>query len=186
MSTKFYIKDNNGNYASFDGNTRYTMLEGKALFDFLKSENGRHRTFFVDIDEDGNKTGIEADPKMMTICNEQHERDRYRMKLKNKLNITVIPSGTVISVPGEDKIELIEAIADSEADVEANAMRKFELETMRKALQKLNLDEYHLIYHLYLSDEPVTERQYAKSRGLHYMTVHNRKVAILKKLKKYF
>ena len=40
MSTKFYIKDNNGIYLSTDGKIRYTLLEGKALYDFLKTENG--------------------------------------------------------------------------------------------------------------------------------------------------
>ena len=51
MSTKFYIKDNNGIYLSTDGKIRYTLLEGKALYDFLKTENGRSRCFHVDIDE---------------------------------------------------------------------------------------------------------------------------------------
>lgn len=68
MSTKFYIKDNNGIYLSTDGKIRYTLLEGKALYDFLKTENGRSRCFHVDIDENGNKIGIEAEPKMITAC----------------------------------------------------------------------------------------------------------------------
>ena len=81
MSTKFYIKDNNGIYLSTDGKIRYTLLEGKALYDFLKTENGRSRCFHVDIDENGNKIGIEAEPKMITACAAQRERDRYRHEI---------------------------------------------------------------------------------------------------------
>lgn len=96
MSTKFYIKDNNGIYLSTDGKIRYTLLEGKALYDFLKTENGRSRCFHVDIDENGNKIGIEAEPKMITACAAQRERDRYRhkvMTIEHLLNRNIIVAG---------------------------------------------------------------------------------------------
>lgn len=186
MSTKFYIKDENGIYLSTDGKTNYICLEGAALYDFLNSEEGKKRTFYVDIDENGDKVGIEAEPKMITACNEQHERDRYRNKVKAQLNITIISNNTMVSIPGEDEIELVQTFVDEDADVEADAMHNLDLETMRKALQRLTDEEYHLIYHLYLCKNPVTERKYADIKGLHYMTVHNRKNAILKKLKNFF
>ncbi len=186
MSAKFYIKDDNGIFLSTDGKTKYICLEGTALYDFLNSEEGKNRTFYVDIDENGDKIGIETEPKMVTACNEQRERDRYRNKVKAQLNITIISGNTMVSIPGEDEIELVETLVDEDADVEADVMHNIDLEIMRKALQTLTREEYHLIYHLYLSKNPVTERKYAEIRGLHYMTVHNRKTAILKKLKNFF
>lgn len=186
MSTKFYIKDDNGIFLSADGKTKYICLEGSALYDFLNSEDGKNRTFYVDIDENGDKIGVETEPKMVTACNEQRERDRYRNKVKAQLNITVVSGNIKVSIPGEDEIELIETITDEDTDVESDVMHNLDLETMRKALQKLTDEEYHLIYHLYLSKNPVTERKYAEIRGLHYMTVHNRKTAILKNLKNFF
>ena len=65
MSTKFYIKDENGIFLSIDGKTKYTCLEGQALYDFLKTEDGGGRCFHVDVDEDGNKIGIEASPEFL-------------------------------------------------------------------------------------------------------------------------
>ena len=118
MSTKFYIKDENGIYLSTDGMTKYTCLEGKALYDFLKSEEGKSRSFHVDIDENGDKIGIEAEPKMITACSEQRERDRYRAKVKAKLNITIVSANTTVSIPGEDDIELIETIVDTPCEAE--------------------------------------------------------------------
>ena len=122
MSTKFYIKDENGTFLSIDGVTRYTCLEGQALYAFLKTPEGRRRSFHVEIDEDGNKIGIEAEPKKRSACSEQRERDRYRNKLKAKLNITIISASTMVSIPGEDEIELGDTVADEDSDVEAEAL----------------------------------------------------------------
>lgn len=40
MSTKFYIKDENGIFLSTDGKIRYTMLKGKELYNFSKARMG--------------------------------------------------------------------------------------------------------------------------------------------------
>ena len=61
-----------------------------------------------------------------------------------------------------------------------------ELRILRSALKLLKPSEFDLIYHLFLIDEPMTERQYAAKIKKAPMTVHNRKVAILRKLKKFF
>lgn len=60
MSTQFYIKDENGIFLSVDGKIKYTCLEGQKLYNFLKTKDGRKRCFHVEIDEDGNKIGIEG------------------------------------------------------------------------------------------------------------------------------
>lgn len=43
VSTKFYIKNDNGNILSMDGKTRYTLLEGKAAYDLLNDIEGSRR-----------------------------------------------------------------------------------------------------------------------------------------------
>ena len=186
MSTKFYIKDNNGIYLSTDGKIRYTLLEGKALYDFLKTENGRSRCFHVDIDENGNKIGIEAEPKMITACAAQRERDRYRYKVMTKLNITVVSANTLVSVPGEDDLELLDTVADEDVDLEAEAMHDLDLEILKKALQALTKEEYRIIRCLYLSKSHMSEKEIAKHLGMTQQAVSKRKRAIFEKLKKYF
>lgn len=186
MSTKFYIKDNNGIYLSTDGKIRYTLLEGKALYDFLKTENGRSRCFHVDIDENGNKIGIEAEPKMITACAAQRERDRYRYKVMTKLNITVVSANTLVSVPGEESLELLDTIAGEDDDVETETIHRLDLETLRKALQTLTKEEYRIIYCLYLSKTPLSEKTIAKHLGMSQQAVSKRKRAIFEKLKTFF
>lgn len=186
MSTKFYIKDENGKYLSTDGQIKYTLLEGKELYAFLKSEAGRCRKFHVEPDESGNKIGIEIEPKMTTRSAEQHERDRYRNKVKAELNITIVSANTVISIPGEEDIELIQTIPDDDADVEESALHNIDLETLRGALKSLSTEEYKIIFSLYLAKFPLSERQLAAKMGIAQMTLNYRKQVALRKLKKFF
>ena len=56
---KFYIVDKNGKYASADGKTRFNCLTGKALFDYLKTDEGSKKEFDIDFDDNGDEIGIE-------------------------------------------------------------------------------------------------------------------------------
>ena len=44
----------------------------------------------------------------LNLCAAQRERDRYRYKVMTKLNITVVSANTLVSVPGEDDLELLD------------------------------------------------------------------------------
>lgn len=188
MSTKFYIKDENGIFLSTDGKIRYTMLKGKELYKFLKSENGKHRCFYVDFDDNGDKIGLEVDPKDSSDCSKQHERDKYIDRVKEELDITIVSASILVSTPGEDDIALTDTLVDEDekADVELMAMRNMDLETLRAALKTLTEDEYKLIYDLYLARTPLTEQQIGDKIGMSQRGVSKRKYRILKKLKKFF
>lgn len=187
MSTKFYIKDDNGSILSVDGKTRYTLLEGKAAYDFLQTDNGRKRQFFVDVDENGDKLGVEVSHEKEDKVKEYEAEQRHARYLRDievECKITVVSANMLVSVAGEDDIEMLETFADQETDTEADALKELSLQALRSALGKLSPDEYDLVFHLFLSDTPMTERQYAMKTNKPYMTIHNRKVAILKKLEK--
>ena len=185
MSTKFYIKDENGNILSMDGKTRYTLLEGKAAYDFLKTEDGKRRCFHVEIDENGDKLGIEANPEIEKQYEADERHARYLRQIEVECNITVVSANMLVSVAGEDDIEMVETFADQETDVACGAMRNMDLQSLRKALSKLSKEEYDLIYQLFLAEEPLTERQYGSVKGLPQKTVNCRKQAILGKLKNF-
>lgn len=186
MSTTFFIKDIRGNYYSEDKSVRYTMLSGEELFDFLKTENGKKRRFCVYLDEFGNKIGFETEPKKVYACAEQRERDRYRHKLKAKRSITIISANAVVSIPGEDDIELLETVIDEDTDVEESALHNLDLETLRNALQTLTNEEYYIIYHLYLDKNPMSEKEIAKILKISQQAVSKRKKVIFSKLRNFF
>ena len=55
-------------------------------------------------------------------------------------------------------------------------------EKLHRCLAKLPIAEQELLKSLYF--EGMSERKLAKQIGMHYMTIHDRKVRALKKLKK--
>ena len=186
MSTKFYIKDNNGNYASFDGNTRYTLLEGKTAYEFLKTEDGKRRCFHIEIDESGDKLGIETDTEIEKKYEAGERHARYLREIEAECNINVVSANKLVSVADENDIEMIEIFKNEETDMEGNAMHNVELHLLQKALRKLTPEEYDLIYQLYLAKNPLTVRELGKTYGVHFVTISKRHKAILKKLKKFF
>ena len=109
MSTKFYIKDENGSYLSIDGKTKYTLLEGKALYDFLKTEDGKRRCFHVEIDDDGNKIGIEATHEFIKQEESEKNHAAYLERQKVESGLEII-SANIIVRDNETDVELIETI----------------------------------------------------------------------------
>ena len=184
MSVQFYIKDENGIFLSIDGKVKYTCLEGQKLYNFLKTKDGRNRCFHVEIDEDGNKIGIEATPEFIKAEESEKNHASYLERQKAKFGLEIISSnGNVRN--NETDLQLIETIADVTVDVESEVIKAIEKQSLRKALERMTADEYDLLYYLFLSEKPLTERQYGAARGLPQKTVNCRKQAIFSKLKKY-
>ena len=94
---------------------------------------------------------------------------------------------TAVFVPGrEDSYERLAEEKKLEfaavGDVEDYICLQDEIERLHRALQKLDKQDRALIHALFF--EGISEREYAKKQRQHYMTVHNRKVRILRHLKK--
>ena len=75
-----------------------------------------------------------------------------------------------------------QVIIDDTINVENEIERKNEIEELKKALLKLDNDEYKMIRELFFKEKTV--REYAKVLGLPYATVQYKKKQVLKKLKK--
>ena len=74
-----------------------------------------------------------------------------------------------------------QVIIDDTINVENEIEKKNEIEELKKALLKLDNDEYKMIRELFFKEKTV--REYAKVLGLHYATVQYKKKQVLKKLK---
>ena len=74
-----------------------------------------------------------------------------------------------------------QVIIDDTINVENEIEKKNEIEELKKALLKLDNDEYKMIRELFFKDKTV--REYAKVLGLPYATVQYKKKQVLKKLK---
>ena len=78
-----------------------------------------------------------------------------------------------------------DSLPDESCDVEAECVRIFEHEEVRAAIARLSEDERQMVKYFYLSEKQGTERGYSTLTGIPQKTVHNRKIAVLNKLKKF-
>ena len=184
MSTKFYIKDENGIYLSVDGKTRYSMLEGDELYMFLMREEGKKRSFHVDTDENGDKIGIEGDADKVRELDRIKRRERYLNTVKLECNVTFV-SGNM-PVEDTDYAELFDTIEDESQDLDKMLTAQEELNTLRRAILSLNPQEKKLLYYLFFKSEPLTEQQVADKLGISQQAVSKRKKALFVKIKNFF
>lgn len=90
-----------------------------------------------------------------------------------------------VSYDGLDTPELTgqEMIPDRDAvSVEDAAIANILRDRLYRCLAALDEPDRQLIHALYF--EGLSEREYSKKTGMHHMTIHSRKVAILRALKK--
>ena len=182
---KFYIYDANGKYMSEDGQQRFSLLTGKALYDYLQTPEGKSKFFYTSLDDNGDEIGIEVPAHARAKFKAEKRREYYLKESKEQSGYTFVPLTAAENDEGEE-LSGEEIIADEDADVQKEVFKKMDLDTLRFALTQLNEDEMALISAMYLSEKPLTVREYAKELGIGVMTVCDRKNAILKKLKTFF
>lgn len=80
----------------------------------------------------------------------------------------------------ENDITGEEFIIDNNCNVELEVEKKVEVERLKNALLQLSNDEYQLIRALFFEERSI--REYARTQGIPYSTMKNRKNNILKKV----
>lgn len=185
MIKVFYIEDKNGQYVSADGSKRWTRLTGQALYDFLQTERGKKTYFFVDTDDNGVAIGVEITNKDQQVAFETDKRRRRYVSESQKESGYITVSFDYFET--EDGTSTgDEVIPNDDDSIEDDVLRQFDLETLRRALDTLTEDEYALICALFLQDNPLTTRDYAKQLGVQQTTVMRAKKRILGKLRNFF
>lgn len=185
MIKVFYIEDNNGQYVSADGSKRWTRLTGQALYDFLQTERGKKTYFFVDTDDNGVAIGVEITDKEQQIAFETDKRRRrYVSESQKESGYITVSFDYVETEDGTSTGD--EVIPNDDDSIEDDVLRQFDLETLRRALDTLTEDEYALICALFLQDNPLSTRDYAKQLGVQQTTVMRAKKRILKKMRNFF
>lgn len=105
------------------------------------------------------------------------ERNRYCKKVLQKLQVVSIEKLNTNEDMNDKQV-----IADNSKDIELEIERKIEIEQLRKALLKLDKEEYKMIRELFFNEKTMTE--YARNTGCGISTIFDRKVKVLEKLKK--
>lgn len=129
-----------------------------------------------------NKKFIQVDDNLIEVSNAEHkimeaeeQRLKYINRIEKKLNILSYDK------KNDNQTYLKDIIANSNYDIEFEVESKIEVEQLKKALLKLNKEEYRLIKALFY--EGKTTREYAKSLGIPFTTIQSKKNNIIRKLK---
>lgn len=177
MSATYYIKDASGTLLSTDRKTAFTALQGKAAYAYLNSEEGQGKHFFIFKDDHGDTVAIEADEEICAEWNREQKASAYHEQRNQQ-------SGkTTVSIDFEqDGLTLAECVGDETINLEEAYETKERVEAVRKAVPRLPTEEQDMLAQLYLNDEPISEREYARQQGLSQTTVNYRKRRVLDKL----
>lgn len=185
MFKVFYIEDENGKYISEDGSKRWTRLTGQALYNFLQTEKGKNTYFFVDTDDNGVAIGVEiSDAKLSAKLKSDKNRSDYLRHIREDLGYTTVSFDYFETEEGTSSGD--EVIPNNDDSVEKELFRRIDFETLHKVLSSLDEGEYALISALYLQDQPLTTREYAKRLGIGQTTVMRAKKRILEKIRNFF
>lgn len=124
----------------------------------------------------------ECDKKTAKQWRVETSRSDYMLQTERELGYMVfsyhgIQSESGEPISGEDLLE------DEAVDVEESAIAHIMQEKVRNALMYLSEEDKDLIEKLFLSECPMTEREYAERLGKNTTTIHERKKRILSDLK---
>ena len=90
MKKIFYILDFNGGFLSEDGKKRYKALTGQALYQYLRTEDGKRKYFDVWKDDDrAVMVGVEVPPEKIKIYAAEQRRRRYIKDVMKELDISI-------------------------------------------------------------------------------------------------
>ena len=85
-----------------------------------------------------------------------------------------------------DGTAVVDKYGDDGHSVEDAVIREINLEILRRALKSLTDDELKIVRSLYLSDNPISERQLSRIMNIPVTTLDYRKKQVLKKLRNFF
>lgn len=182
----FFYRDPNGTIPSDDGKVMYSCIKGKQIHEFFKNEENRKRRFIkATAEDDTDEMWFEVDTVFVREARKEERREQYVSDEKRKSGIQFVSlESTFWPEDSEEALILKDVISDGIASPEDEFMKKSDKHDLYTAIRQLPTSERELLYAFYFMHSPMTERQYSSLHNVPQQTVHNRKKAAIKKLKK--
>ena len=182
MKKVFYILDSNGEFLSEDGKKCYKALTGQALYEYLRTEDGKKKYFDVWQDDDrAVMVGVEVPPERAKIYEAEKRRRRYLYAVMEELDIS-ITSLDVLTNNENETVNGEHALPSLSVSVEETLLDKLEKEELHKAIKKLTKEEQELIYFHYFDNRSETEL--ARIYGISQQAISKKIRKIREKIKK--
>ena len=181
MKKIFYILDNNGEFLSEDGKKRYRALTGQALYQYLRTEEGKKKYFDVWQDDDrAVMVGVEVPTERAKLYEAEKRRRRYLYAVMEELDISITSLDVVLDAENE-MVNGEHALPSLIVSVEEMLIDKIEKEELHKAIKKLTKEEQELIYFHYFENR--SETDLAKAYGISQQAISKKIRKIREKIK---
>lgn len=182
MKKIFYILEPKGEFYSSDRTKRYKALSGQALYEYLRSEEGRGKYFDVWKDDDREvMVGVEVPPERAKHYATEQRRRRYVKAVMKELDIS-ITSLDIITDLETESFNGEQILPLSSVNLEEDLMDKLECEELHKAIRKLTKEEQELVYFHYFKNQ--SETDIAKVYGVSQQAISKKMRKIREKIKK--
>lgn len=178
MSTKVYIRDENGSFYSENRKTRFRMVVVEKFDDYINSEECIGKAFFRMYDSEGCKIAIEGNAEIIEGYIKERRHSRYIKDSMDELGIVVI-SGDA-PVKDADSPTIFEKIVDDSFSFE----ELDEVLSLRMEFKKLDEEEQQLIKRIFRAERCLSEKEVAKQMRRSQQTISYRKGVVLEKLNK--
>ena len=161
----------------------WIIMNGFEFARFMETEDGqRRKKNFARLERCG-----KHDDAIVVECDEVKAKEWERERLRELYHMCVRFNYPTISFDssmlGKEACCYADIIADPTADIEQAAIRLYELEALCEAISLLNNQEIVLIHLMFLSDKPLTEKEYGEHYGICQSSAHERKIRALTKLR---
>lgn len=178
MSTKVYMRDENGSIYSENRKIRYRIIIVENFDDYKKSEECIDKSFFCMCDSEGSEIAIEGDDAIIHGYIQEKRHSRYLKESRDELGIVEISGDTPIDTV--DYSTIFDAIADESFYYEDLD----DLLSVRMEFRKLNDEEKNLVKKLYCVKRHYSEKEIAKEMNKSQQAISYRKGLILDKINK--
>lgn len=158
---------------------------------FIRIENGYEQITYAELcklintnEEYKSKKFLPLHGMLMEVTEEQY-KEFYRQKRRQKYidERSAENSDFSYDMLTTDDFNGEDILVDDSESLDEQVIRKIMTDKLRGALRLLSEDEQELIYGLFY--ENLSEREYASQKGVYHNAIHNKKIRILKKLKKF-
>jgi hypothetical protein len=166
-------------------NPEWEKITGQRFYFLVRSPEGNGRFFIklnsTDKNGDDRRIVIEATKNEYVKWRKEKDHSDYIQEQQKNSGFQFVSYQYLDS---EDALPNEASLRDTGINVEADYIESVEQTALKEALTQLSKDEYHMIGYFFLAGNKGTVRGYADITGIPYKTVHNRKIALLKKIKK--
>lgn len=158
---------------------------------FIRTESGYEQLTYAELckrrntnEEYKSKKFFPLHGMLMEVTEEQY-KEFYKQKRRQKYLAECANQTGELSYDALTASELNSEniIVDKSEPLDEQVIQKIMLDKLRFALLLLSEDEQELICGLFFKN--LSEREYAAQKGVYHNAIHNKKMRILKKLKKF-